>query len=329
MIFLFFALVASPDWPDVHRIWNIPMGRADIIFQFELLIFFYLNFYILLDRFFFKRKYLCYFLIVAGFLILAIPVMETVLFRLWDHGGHPHHGPARHMRANPVSMFLFKRKLYLFLIITFVSLLIKLRLRLRAAEKEKISTELSFLKAQVNPHFLFNTLNSIYSLSLVKSDAAPDAIVKLSSMMRYVLHDAQEDLVPLRKEINYLKDYIELQKLRLPDSVVLKADINGNFDDQRIAPLILISFLENAFKYGVNSEEKSEIYIRIILVKNTVEFTVSNRKVNTTVSADSKTKLGLINTKKRLELIYPSKHLLTITDTETEFKVDLSINLDA
>jgi LytS/YehU family sensor histidine kinase len=187
-------------------------------------------------------------------------------------------------------------------------------------------SELSFLKAQINPHFLFNTLNSIYSLAIQRSDATPDAVVKLSGMMRYVLQDAQYETVSLQSEVNYIKDYIELQKLRLDKSVKLIFTQEGDLTGKKIAPLILISFIENAFKYGVNSEEDSEIVIRI---KSEKEFSlfVKNNKVRSYSSDEPNTGLGIKNTRKRLELLYPGLHTLEISDNEKEFSVNLVIRL--
>jgi LytS/YehU family sensor histidine kinase len=230
-------------------------------------------------------------------------------------------------RHSVISMFLFNRKIYLFFLVIVGTILIKTRNRLKAIEKEKAITELSFLKAQINPHFLFNTLNSIYSLSLQKSDAAPGAVVKLSGMMRYVLQEAQQNEVPLESEINYIKDFIELQKLRLDESVKLKFEVNGSITQKKIAPLILMSFIENAFKYGVNSEMNSEIEIAVNTDGNWLFLYVRNNKVQTTLANTSNTRLGLINTKKRLDLIYPGAYILDIQDKEKEFLVNLKIQL--
>ena len=131
--------------------------------------------------------------------------------------------------------------------------MLKINSRLKLAEKEKVNAELSYLKAQINPHFLFNTLNSIYSLAIEKSDYTATAVVKLSSMMRYVITDASHKFVPLEKEINYISNYIELQKLRIDSSIKLMYTVTGDISDKKIAPLVLISFIENAFKYGVNA----------------------------------------------------------------------------
>jgi two-component sensor histidine kinase len=327
VLFLFFALIASPDWPYPERTFINPMGRTDIIFQFELLLFFYLNYYFLLDKFYFQGRQFIYFGILILFVLIAIPVMEHFVIHSMPRPDHDHpRPPGPPGKRSPLSMFLFNRKLYLFLLIVAGSILIKLRNRLRKTEREKTVSELSFLKAQINPHFLFNTLNSIYSLAIQRSDATPDAVVKLSGMMRYVLQDAQHETVSLQSEVNYIKDYIELQKLRLDKSVKLIFTQEGDLTGKKIAPLILISFIENAFKYGVNSEEDSEIVIKI---KSEKEFSlfVKNNKVRSYSSDEPNTGLGIKNTRKRLELLYPGLHTLEITDNEKEFSVNLVIRL--
>lgn len=193
--------------------------------------------------------------------------------------------------------------------------------------RDKLDAELSYLKAQINPHFLFNTLNSIYSLALQKSDDAANAVVKLSGMMRYVLTESQRESVSLEKEINYIKDYVELQKLRLGNAVRLDFNISGNAAQKQIAPLLLIPFIENAFKHGVNAEENSEIEIEINVTESAVNLFVKNNKVNVDNTTDVKTGLGVENTKNRLILLYPDKHHLTIDDNPLSFAVSLSINI--
>lgn len=193
--------------------------------------------------------------------------------------------------------------------------------------RDKLDAELSYLKAQINPHFLFNTLNSIYSLALQKSDDAANAVVKLSGMMRYVLTESQRESVSLEKEINYIKDYVELQKLRLGNAVRLDFNISGNAAQKQIAPLLLIPFIENAFKHGVNAEENSEIKIEINVTESAVNLFVKNNKVNVDNTTDVKTGLGVENTKNRLILLYPDKHHLTIDDNPLSFAVSLSINI--
>jgi sensor histidine kinase YesM len=195
----------------------------------------------------------------------------------------------------------------------------------KRTRKEKLQAELSYLKAQINPHFLFNTLNSIYALAIDKSDHTATAVVKLSGMMRYVLSEAHRDLVSLQKELEYISGYIELQRLRLDDSVQLHFAITGEVRDLRIAPLILIPFVENAFKYGVNPEEDSNISIGIDITGDELHLSVLNHKV--TVQPAEESGLGISNTRHRLSLLYPGQHDLHISDTPESFFVSLNMKL--
>lgn len=144
-------------------------------------------------------------------------------------------------------------------------------------------------------------------------------------MMRYVITDASHKFVLLEKEINYISDYIELQKLRIDDSIKLSYFVSGNYDDKKIAPLVLISFIENAFKYGVNAEENSEIKIHIDITKSYVHLRVFNKKVNIQQVNTSNSGLGIDNTSNRLQLLYPGRHKLVIKETKEDFSVLLSL----
>jgi sensor histidine kinase YesM len=199
--------------------------------------------------------------------------------------------------------------------------------RLKQTESEKMAAQIASLKSQINPHFLFNTLNNIYATAIDSSPKTADMVDKLSAMMRYTMKDTQQDYVLLEDEINYITNYIELQKLRLDRSVKLEFNSQENIPDFRIAPMLLIPFIENAFKHGVNSEQKSRIKIEITIDKTEFQLIVVNNKVDVQRDISERSGLGIINTNHRLNLIYPSKHLLVINETEKEFFVSLHINL--
>lgn len=197
-------------------------------------------------------------------------------------------------------------------------------------KEEKLSSELQFLKSQINPHFLFNTLNNLFGIAR-QIDAIPVAtgIAKLSNLMRYMLYDSEVDRVSLKKEVNYIRDYIELQKLRI-DSLN-NIHVNTNFDryntDLKIAPLLLIPFVENAFKHGISIKENSDININLKTNENTVLFNVSN-----TINKFKKNRneensgFGLKNVQKRLDLLYPNNYSLKINDDNVQYNVSLTIN---
>jgi LytS/YehU family sensor histidine kinase len=205
-----------------------------------------------------------------------------------------------------------------------VSTFLRVTRRLREAEEEKASAELSYLKAQINPHFLFNTLNSIYSLAYKKSDQTAPAIVKLSGLMRYVITEAQEDQVLLSTEMEYLSNYVELQRLRLASSTNLKFAVKGDPEDKLISPLIFLPFIENAFKYGVNPEKHSDIKIDFVITSNSIHMEVVNSVVNT--DEISSERIGVGNSKERLERMYPGSYLLNIRPGKETFSVSLHIH---
>ena len=193
-------------------------------------------------------------------------------------------------------------------------------------EKEKLVTELSFLKSQINPHFLFNTLNNIYSLALVKSDATAGAVLKLSAIMRYVLNETKHNWVPLEKEIEFINHFIDLQKVRLTDKMSIRFHVSGNVEGQQIAPLILIPFIENAFKYGVSTKEPSEITLELRAENNTISFFIKNKILKAENNPHDNTAIGLKNTRRRLELLYPDKHTLTVSEENNQFIVNLILS---
>jgi len=214
-----------------------------------------------------------------------------------------------------------------FLLVIALAFLIKINAQLNEIHDEKLNAEVSYLKAQINPHFLFNTLNSLYALTLQKSNDAPNAVLKLSSIMRYVVTESSQDFVALDKEINYIKDYIELQKLRLDSNATLTFEVKGNTTGRAIAPLILIPFIENAFKYGINPDENSSIEIKIDIENQTLQMKVKNTIVASEIDEELKTQEGLKNTQKRLDLIYTGKYDLEVHENENVYDVNLKIEL--
>jgi len=203
---------------------------------------------------------------------------------------------------------------------------------LEDAYRKKQQAELSGLKSQINPHFLFNTLNTIYSSALRKDDKAAEMILKLSDTFRYVLHEGQNEYVSLKKEITHLKDYISLQEERLLDKINIDFSINTDNDEQAIAPLLLISFVENTFKYtSLLRDSQHLIKIKIILKDNAFTFYCENpynEKAKKDIDTNWKESgIGIANTKKRLEYLYPNNHQLHIIDDNRLFKVTLNIQL--
>lgn len=194
-------------------------------------------------------------------------------------------------------------------------------------ERSKAKAELLNLKYQLQPHFLFNILNSIYSLTLLKSDDAPNGILKLSNVMRYVVQESSKDFVELDKEIEYLKDYIALQLVRTDNSLDFSYTEVGEMKNLQIAPFILVNFIENAFKYGFNAAENSKIAVKVIVQENVLHFAVVNNIVNDNISDEISLKVGLKNTIEHLQQVYHDNHKLTINNDGKTYGVDLKINL--
>jgi two-component system LytT family sensor kinase len=195
-------------------------------------------------------------------------------------------------------------------------------------EKEKIESEHQALKAQLNPHFLFNTLNNLYSLSIAKSDKAPQVILKLSELMSYVLYECKEEYIELKKEVNFLNDYIELEKLRSGKiQAIFNAELSAK--NPQISPLLFIPFIENAFKHSRSDFNSPKIEARMELKSNTLYFYCKNTIGNQKTKIETKYQgVGIENVKKRLELIYPHNHKLEIIDKESEFEVFLEIDFN-
>lgn len=194
-------------------------------------------------------------------------------------------------------------------------------------ERRALKLERDFLKAQLNPHFLFNTLNSIYALSLRKDDKTPLVITHLSEMMRYTLYESDSQIVPLAKELNYIENYVKLERTRYRQNANIICEIDASqVNGHLIAPLLTFTFIENAFKYGLKDRNSGFIRLSISVQGNTFKFIISNDKSQEAKKSEFGG-IGLQNAKKRLELLYPGKHFLLIKDEGDTFTVDLSINL--
>lgn len=209
-----------------------------------------------------------------------------------------------------------------------------LNTNLRAYEKSenaRLETELKFLKSQVNPHMLFNSLNSIYSYALENSKRVPDMVIKLSEILRYMLYECDKPLVPLEREIAYLKDYVALQQMRMEDLNV-KFHVAGDVNQLQIAPMIFIAFVENAFKYAAQSSgDTAELQVLISLDGRELHFHCENTYEAKTHTEDKmpgdSSGLGIKNARAILDISYPAQHSLTIKEESGLFKVDLRIDL--
>ncbi|NMN38337.1 sensor histidine kinase [Pedobacter sp. SG918] len=195
----------------------------------------------------------------------------------------------------------------------------------RNLENERREMELQFLKSQLNPHFLFNSLNNIYSLAYQKSDKTADAIMKLSEIMRYMIYESNTPTVALSKEVDYLTSYIELQKIRFKDGAYIELTLNGEIDNQKIVPLMLISFVENAFKHGVVTDPAEPVKINIIANQKILHFSVVNKKNQQ--NKDAQGGVGLTNVERRLQLVYPDRYKLNVVNSATHYTCELMIDI--
>ncbi len=296
-----------------------------VYFGFFNIAIFYSNYLYILPKYLSKRKYWIYTLLVSILIVgssllkysFAYLFKEVILLK----------GkaliPFNEYFIGAVFtgvFFIFLSTAYKFAVDWFLNEKVRKNL-----ENEKLVAELAFLRSQVNPHFLFNSLNNIYSLAYQKSDKAPEAIMKLSEIMRYMLQESNEPKVKLAREIRYLENYIELQRLRFKDQAYVDLHISGDYSEQSIAPLILISFIENAFKHGVVSDASHPIEIKIELSNRDLFFSIRNKK--SLFNKDESSGIGLNNVKRRLDLLYSGKYVLEIDDEIDTYYCGLSLKI--
>ena len=289
---------------------------------------FYINYLIILPRLLNKKKYLwcavsmVALVILSGFVKYGLAtVFEDIVLIRGEKKQYHLSFKEYYMGAVFIGcFFLFISTALKFMMDWFVNEKIKTTL-----ENEKLTAELAFLKSQINPHFLFNTLNNIYSLAYQQSDKTPAAILKLSEIMRYMLYESNEDKVELSKEIRYLENYIELQRLRFKNEAYVRLNICGEADHQKIMPLVLISFVENAFKHGIATDPNNPIDISICIEPIRLKFRISN-KINN-LNKDETGGIGLINVKRRLELFYKDHYQLEIDNQQDFYTSELLLDL--
>lgn len=310
---------------------------------------YYFNAQLLVPRLYLRKKYLVYALTIV--LLLAVIYFIKPFDRLlntfnqfpdpehfrgprppdldFSPGNGPGPGPMRPPDSNKsifktdiVSILLYVMVTSLGLALCMIREWRMTEQRALKAETEKAHAELSFLKAQINPHFLFNTLNNIYSMVVVKHDRAADAVMKLSNIMRYITDEIRTDLVPLESEISCMEDYIELQRMRLGGKTTIQVDVTGDTGGEQIAPLLLMTFVENAFKYGVSNHEEALIHIRLDVQDPVIRFYCRNTLFPVHAHAES-SGIGISNARRRLEHLYPNRHKLDISKTDGYYTVQL------
>jgi Histidine kinase len=287
----------------------------------------YLNYFYLLPRFLVSKnvwRYLVEFIIPFALVITVRVHLQRYLIDGYTHREMYFYSSLYVVQTISITLF----------IVIFVGMLrfavdwFEFEARKKEVENEKLTAELNFLKAQINPHFLFNTLNNLYYLVYTKSDNATEVIAKLSQMMRYMIYDSNHPKVPLNKEIEYMQNYIDLERLRLNSEIPIRFETLGETDGVAIVPLVFITFLENAFKHGVsNNRPGAWVDIRIQLNGRECIYTVENSKLDKNPNSNGKSGIGLQNVQRRLELSYPDQYELKTEDLPDSYKVQLKINL--
>ncbi|HYF70122.1 MAG TPA: histidine kinase [Ohtaekwangia sp.] len=312
-----------------RRVDSFDWGHALGMMVFHLvctLLIAYLNYFYFLPRFLHRRKLLLY-LIEFG-----IPFAGIVYLRVYVQR-HFVHEPEFLERYFNSPWFVFQLSAITLFIVIFIGLLrfvgdwFEFEAAKKEVENEKLTAELNFLKAQINPHFLFNTLNNLYYLAYTKSDNTTEVISKLSHVMRYMIYDASHSQVLLSKEVEYMEDYISLERLRLNNKIPITFTVKGDTVSVSVAPLILITFLENAFKHGIPTNS-AEAWINIsIEVRDEIcIYRVENSKLKGP-NQHEKSGIGLINVKRRLELSYPGRYTLDIQDMTDRYSIELNLSL--
>ena len=301
-----------------------------LLFQLSLVPAVYLNIELLLPGLGNRKRILFYSLSLAS-IIIFFAWINYDFFDNWSAKVFPDYFYISYFTFREIMLFFLR-----YMIITSLLKLSKswflvsgLQKELLEKEKQKTEVELKALKAQINPHFFFNTLNSIYSMALDKDERLPGTVLQLSDLMRYFLYESKDNFVPLEKELAVADNYIALQKIRSGEQLSIEVNKQGEVNGQTIAPLLLITFLENAFKHGAKgSSGNTFIKLDIKVEKNKLNFTVENNKgVIDEVNTSDHNGLGLENVKRQLELLYPGKHLLNIKNAPDRFLVALQLSL--
>jgi hypothetical protein len=314
-----------------------------------LVLYFYLNSAVLVPRFLSRKRMLVFLGITATIFLLFCLVMPQIhrdyLLQRQPFppvslasprfpsspGNFPRHSPGildilgRHGLYSRSSQFLV-----VFIASTGLKAIPRWyaeKRRLQELESVMVRAELSFLKSQVHPHFLFNSLNSIYYLALSKDDDAPGAILSLSGFLRFLTTESNHDRVPVEKEVKMMEEYAHLQCLRAPGKLDLQFHVTGDLAGWTIMPLTFIPFVENAFKHGTSARGRCFIHVRVEVSEGLLSFSCENSTGPATSAGNFPGGIGLENTRKRLALAYPGRHSLAIHPGETVYRVNLQVNL--
>ncbi|MDB5031040.1 sensor histidine kinase [Mucilaginibacter sp.] len=319
-IISFFLFLIHNDKMTRHRILVIFVVYGSINISL-----FYLNYLLFIPRLLNRKRY--------GMYAIAM-VLTIIIYGVGKYGVGLmfKQDVLVHMKVLVGFWSYFTSTLFVSIIFLFLSVVLKfsvdwfLNERIqRDLENQRLSAELAFLKSQINPHFLFNSLNSIYSLAYQQSENTPGAILKLSEIMRYMLYECNDNKVDLAKELQYLQNYIDLQKIRFGHKAFIDFKIDGQVTNQQIVPLLLIAFIENAFKHGIANDSLTPIRLLINVDNEHLHFYIQNKKHSN--NRDDMGGIGLNNVKRRLDLLYPGKYNLDIRNEIDTYTCELSLVL--
>ena len=325
VLFLMIPFMLGTNFSTDGDFYEKPFFKKMLAEYVLLIVFFIFNYQYLTPEFVFKKRYTAYIISILAcfYIIYTIPDYFFHIDDFYSIKGK------RRIQPRRFSIYLiWTTKVLLFACSTFISLLLRQSKRFLEVKEEKQLSEIAYLRAQINPHFLFNTLNSIYALTLQKSDNAPDAVMKLSKMMRYVVSDSSKEAVSLKEDIDYIKNFVQLQRLRITNKESIHLNIEGEYQQLNISPLLLITFIENAFKYGVINDDEYPIKINLFIEKGVLTLSVLNTISDHQIREDEKSEVGIKNTTKRLDYLYPDKYDLNIVKKDDQFLVKLKIDLN-
>ena len=341
----------------IYAAGRFQMGRHFLLTYYTITaisaLIFYTNYLVLIPLLFWKQKRYIYYISVLALLFFFYFISDFAseqIFSIISKNSNSDQimtqpGEERHLRQPPIRM---RRPAFIIAmpnaqIIGYTSsslFMVFLSLGLRVLERQskiekiqeemqkaKLNTELAFLKNQISPHFLFNTLNNIYSLISINPEDSQKALLRLSKLMRYLLYDSEHGNTKLSNEIDFMNNYIDLMKLRITNKISLNVSFPEKYDDLNIPPLIFIPFIENAFKHGISNREKSFIDISMTTGNDSITFRCENSLMKLPEESEpGQSGIGLENVTKRLDLLFPGKHELKINKTDKEFEVLLHIN---
>lgn len=320
-----FGLMLWTDYEQGMEMWFALSNELIQLFFYAFLVYF--NLFYLIPNYLARHAFIYFGLVLAACAIVT-PIEVLVFYlKFYDQ-------PVYQTKVVGSQIWVFLGNIF----VTLTSTVLRVIMDWWRYQNEKqvlltqtMQSELRFLKSQINPHFLFNTLNNLYALTLKKSDKAPEIVLKLSEIMRYMLYECNERRVLLSKEIQYINNYLDLERLRQPKEAEISFTTEGHISDQMVAPLLFVPFLENSFKHGLNTHVQGGGYVRLRLRVSgeDLEFFIENSKAEPLPRQNHPRSggIGLVNVRQRLEMLYPENHTLTVQDEPHRYAATLHLKM--